>query len=83
MNITLKVNVEVERKLQEAAALNDLTVEAYIQRLVEQSVAVSPPARTMAPVERREAFRAWVASHKALPHEADDSRESIYAGRGE
>jgi len=30
-----------------------------------------------------ERFQAWVADHRSLPHEADDSRESIYAGRGE
>lgn len=28
-------------------------------------------------------FRAWIASHPRLPYEADDSRESIYEGRGE
>jgi|CXWL01.1.fsa_nt_gi Arc/MetJ-type ribon-helix-helix transcriptional regulator len=28
-------------------------------------------------------FDQWADSHKALPCEADDSRESIYAGRGE
>ena len=28
-------------------------------------------------------FHAWAESHRHLPHEADDSRESIYAGRGE
>jgi hypothetical protein len=30
-----------------------------------------------------EHFRVWAKSHRRLPHEADDSRESIYAGRGE
>jgi len=30
-----------------------------------------------------ERFQAWAAGHRALPREADDSRESIYAGRGE
>ncbi|MDA1052360.1 MAG: hypothetical protein O3C40_18025 [Planctomycetota bacterium] len=28
-------------------------------------------------------FDQWADSHKAIPREADDSRESIYAGRGE
>lgn len=28
-------------------------------------------------------FETWAASHRELPHEADDSRESIYSGRGE
>jgi Arc/MetJ-type ribon-helix-helix transcriptional regulator len=30
-----------------------------------------------------ERFEAWAASHRRLAHEADDSRESIYAGQGE
>jgi len=83
MSITLQFNNEIEQKLQEAAALHGLTVEAYVQRLVEQSVAVSQPAHTMPLEEWQAEFRAWIASHKPLPHEADDSRESIYAGRGE
>ena len=83
MNIKLKVNAEVERKLQEAAALNALTVEAYIQRLVEQTVAPPPIVNRMPRKQWVAEFRAWIASHKPLPHEADDSRESIYAGRGE
>jgi hypothetical protein len=83
MNITLEFNAEVERKLQEEAARNGLTVEAYIQHLAEQSIAVGPVAHTMPPEEWVAAFRAWVASHKALPHIADDDRESIYAGCGE
>lgn len=28
-------------------------------------------------------FERWAESHRHLPHEADDSRESIYEGRGE
>jgi len=28
-------------------------------------------------------LRAWIATHSPLPYEADDSRESIYEGRGE
>ena len=83
MNITLQFNAEVERKLQQAAALTNMTVEAYIQRLVEQSVGVIPKANTMPLEEWQAAFRAWIASHKPLPNEADDSRESIYAGCGE
>ncbi len=30
-----------------------------------------------------EEFRRWAAAHRRLPYEADDSRESIYEGRGE
>lgn len=30
-----------------------------------------------------ERFERWADSHQALPREADDSRESVYSGRGE
>ena len=30
-----------------------------------------------------ERFETWAAGHRQLPQEADDSRESIYSGRGE
>ncbi len=30
-----------------------------------------------------EEFRRWAESHRRLPQEADDRRESIYEGRGE
>lgn len=35
----------------------------------------------LSPQEWCEDFEAWAASHRTLPCEADDSRESIYAGR--
>ena len=37
----------------------------------------------LTPDERADELLAWAASHPALPTLADDSRESIYAGRGE
>jgi hypothetical protein len=83
MNITLQLDSEVGRKLQEAAALTNMTVEAYIQRMAEQSVAAVPEIPKLTPEEWVVSWRAWAASHKALPHIADDDRESIYAGRGE
>lgn len=81
MTVNLQFDAEVERKLQEAAARDGLTVEAYLQRLAEQSVASRPVSRRMSREEWSAAFRAWLASHKPLPHIADDDRESFYAGR--
>ena len=40
-------------------------------------------ASHLPPQEWCEQFETWAASHRALPHEAEDSRETIYAGRGE
>lgn len=83
MSITLQFNAEVERKLQEEAARNGLTVEAYVQRLVEQSIPTSQAPPPLTAEEWVAKWEAWGASHERLPHIADDSRESIYAGCGE
>lgn len=38
---------------------------------------------SMSAAQRIAELRAWIATHPRLPYEADDSRESIYEGRGE
>jgi hypothetical protein len=40
-------------------------------------------AEEKSPAERSAAWRSWVASHNPQLVIADDSRESIYIGRGE
>jgi Arc/MetJ-type ribon-helix-helix transcriptional regulator len=37
----------------------------------------------LSPEQWCERFEAWAVGHRELLHEADDSRESIYAGQGE
>lgn len=41
------------------------------------------PADLLTATEWCEWFEKWASSHRSLSHEVDDSRESIYAGRGE
>jgi Arc/MetJ-type ribon-helix-helix transcriptional regulator len=41
------------------------------------------PADSLTAQEWCDRFEKWAASHRRLAHEADDSRESIYLGRGE
>lgn len=41
------------------------------------------PAETITAEEWCQRFERWAADHRHLAQEADDSRESIYAGRGE
>lgn len=83
MTITLHLSPEVERRLQEEAARHGRTVEEYVQRLAEQSVSAGMPPRPLSAEEWIAEWRAWAASHKALPYIVDDDRESIYAGCGE
>jgi hypothetical protein len=83
MTITLRLDAETESRLKEEAARNGLTVEEFIQRLAEQAVFGGRPAPVIPQRDWEAELRAWAASHPALPWPADDSRESIYAGRGE
>jgi Arc/MetJ-type ribon-helix-helix transcriptional regulator len=41
------------------------------------------PADSLTAEEWCERFEKWAAGHQELPHEANDSRDGIYSGRGE
>ena len=82
MTLTLKLSPETEKKLREQAARAGQTLEAYLEQLAAESPA-SGSAATLSLNEWAVQFRAWIASHKPLATLADDSRESIYEGRGE
>jgi plasmid stability protein len=79
MPVTLNLPPETERRLREKAARSGQTLEGYLEALAREAAA---PA-ALSPEEWAAQFRAWVASHQRLPALADDSRESIYEGRGE
>jgi hypothetical protein len=55
-------------------------VESIISLLRPKSQA-PPPFQSME--EWSQSLRAWAASHPRLDQAADDSRDSIYEGRGE
>jgi len=85
------MSADVEQRLRQKAALNGQTLETYLEKLVEQEAQAETgtsgqPKRSPdeMPTDQWIAeFRAWAASHRSLPTIADDSRESIYEGRGE
>jgi hypothetical protein len=54
-----------------------------LEALQEQLSLSSPSAALLSADEWIADIRSWAESHRRLPHDADDSRESIYAGRGE
>jgi predicted transcriptional regulator len=84
MTITLQLSPETESKLHELASQSGQTLEKYLERLAEEAAArgTGRPAERSAEEWIAE-FRAWAASHPSSGPIADDSRESIYAGRGE
>jgi hypothetical protein len=79
-NVPDKLLSELER----LATQDNLSVAEKTVRLLQEVVGKPPSASPSLTAEEWVAeLRAWAASHKPLPFEADDSRDSIYAGRGE
>ena len=84
MNLILHLTPEIEAKLrQQAAATGQALEDIALQAIEEQLVESEQPVSQVAAEQWVANLRAWAASHSPLPIEADDSRESIYSGRGE
>jgi predicted DNA-binding protein len=85
MNLTLTLTPETEARLKEQAARVGKAPESVALEALEEKLSIEePPAATLPPDEWRARFNALLAS---LPRTeatfVDDSRESIYDGRGE
>ena len=87
INLPLSPDVEAKLRRQAEAAGKDLTelvLEAVEEKLSVMDDAGGPNGHHDLTTEQwLTRFRRWIAGHRALPHEADDSREGIYSGRGE
>jgi hypothetical protein len=93
MPVILNLPPAVAQQLKERATRIGQTLEEYLERLAAREAearepAVSEPAIAYppgftSPAERSKALREWAESHPRFEHFVDDSRESIYAGRGE
>ena len=79
MTVTLNLHPDALRRLREKAARQGQTLEAYLEKLALDSADDTAAASA----EWVTAWRTWAAGHDRLSHIADDSRESIYAERGE
>ena len=86
MTLELPLSPELASKLQEQAQAAGMDVTEFVREILEERLAAEAPMGQAVPratKQRLSEFRKWIASHKPLPYEADDSRESIYEGRGE
>ena len=85
MTVTIELSPEIELALRQRAVASGEDLETYLQQLVANSLIeeseVKLPRRSSAGFEQR--LDAWIALHPQLDHPIDDSRESIYEGRGE
>ncbi|MBN1346710.1 MAG: hypothetical protein JXQ73_28725 [Phycisphaerae bacterium] len=85
LEITLKAEIEARLRIQATKAGKDPA--AYAQEAIEEKLAVSSDTaadeRSLPTRQRVDEFLKWVGSHGPVGHAVDDSRETIYEGRGE
>jgi len=87
MSITIELSKTTEARLREQAVAKGVDITGYASELLERAVSQASP--TTSGKGSLEAWDNFVASMrdwgKKLPagHFVDDSRESIYEGRGE
>jgi hypothetical protein len=87
VTLHIPLSPEAEARLVEHAAAAGQDITEFVLEEFEERLAVTDASPTngenMAPNQWIVELDAWVASHRQLDHHVDDSRESIYAGRGE
>ena len=86
MTVKLELTSEIEAKIREQAAASGQDVEAFVlqavaERLADVDSASSSPSRNGDDWVQK--LRACIDYHPVVTHVVDDSREAIYAGRGE
>lgn len=82
----LEIKAETAEMLVAQARSRGLSVDDYLRTLLpfaNGDFEEQPLYQSATPEDWVRAFREWAASHPALPAIADDSRDSIYQGRGE
>jgi len=86
MTLNLDLSPEVEAQIRKLAASRGQNVEAVVLQAVTEKLAeadtLSPPVSPNND-EWRKKLQALIDLHPVVTHFVDDSRESIYAGRGE
>jgi hypothetical protein len=92
MILHLDLSTETETHLREQAAADGKDIGQFVREAVEAQLTsrgMAPPTSAPLPPSPETAqewiarFDAWVQAHPTRGYVADDSRESIYAGRGE
>ncbi len=85
--LSIPLSPDKEAKLRERAAAAGKDVTEYVLQVVEEDLAMTEPVAALDSPQKREQWEkdldAWAEGHPRLDSIADDSRDSIYAGRGE
>jgi len=82
MNVTLSLNPEVEKGLIVRARALGVSLDDYLQALVEKDVGFASATRTSGE-EKARAFVQWAKGHRDTPPLSDEaiSRASMYPDR--
>lgn len=87
MTLSFSLSPEAEQRLRERARASGLSPDDFARRVVEQAVASQTNGSHSTPsgerTRRVSRLHEWAGSVKPTGHSVDDSRESIYSGRGE
>jgi plasmid stability protein len=86
MQLNVSLPTEIENALRRRAAAAGMDLETFVTNVVTEEVAEEPmptPRASRSSAKYAERLKAWIDLHPVLDHVIDDSRESIYAGRGE
>jgi len=82
MTLNISFSADAEAKLRQRAAQAGKDLPTFVRDAVEEKLASMSPVNLTAEAWSA-ALHAWASSHAPVNHVVDDSRESIYAGRGE
>jgi hypothetical protein len=85
MTLTLHLPAETESKLRQQAELSgqdlsEFVLQAVSEKLADAEMQTQPASDND---EWTKKLRTFIARHPVVNHFVDDSRDSIYAGRGE
>ncbi|RJP42118.1 MAG: hypothetical protein C4547_00715 [Phycisphaerales bacterium] len=85
MTLQIPLSPEAEVRLREQATAAGKDLATFVLEVVEERVAGTNGLNTpaLSPQQWSREWHEWAASHRRLDRAVDDSRESIYAGRGE
>ena len=86
MTVTLELTPQIEERLKQKAAEKGLSVEAFIETVINGNVGRDPEksfAETATPEEWEKALKDWIRHFPPHPVLSDEaiSRESIYRER--
>jgi plasmid stability protein len=85
MTVIVSLPPELETRLRERAARAGQAVDAFVRDAVEEKLACegTNTERGLTSQQRLAEFEAWIADRQPVNSIVDDSRDSIYEGRGE